>query len=177
SVPAQSGEATCTASGALALANPGSRTSTVGTATSLTLSATGGTTPYTFSATGLPPGLSINASSGVISGTPTTAGTSSVTATATDSPTPPHATPSQTFTWTVNPAGSCSSPGQKIVNPGFESGNTPWTATAGVLGNTSGQTAHTGTKYAWLDGYGTTHTDTLSQSVTLPAGCSSYTLS
>jgi hypothetical protein len=46
-----------------------------------------------------------------------------------------------------------------------------------VLGNTSGQTAHSGTRYAWLDGYGTTHTDTLSQSVTLPAGCSSYTLS
>jgi hypothetical protein len=46
-----------------------------------------------------------------------------------------------------------------------------------VLGNTSGQTAHSGTKYAWLDGYGTTHTDTLSQSVTLPSGCSSYTLS
>ena len=46
-----------------------------------------------------------------------------------------------------------------------------------MLGNTSGQTAHSGTRYAWLDGYGTTHTDTLSQSVTLPAGCSSYTLS
>jgi aminopeptidase S len=27
-----------------------------------------------------------------------------------------------------------------------------------------------------LDGYGTTHTDTLSQSVTLPAGCASYSL-
>jgi aminopeptidase S len=50
-------------------------------------------------------------------------------------------------------------------------------AAAGVLGNTSGQTAHSGTQYAWLDGYGRTHTDTLSQSVTLPAGCSSYTLS
>ena len=88
------------------------------------------------------------------------------------------ATASQTFNWTVNPAGSCSSPGQKLVNPGFENGNSPWTATAGVLGNTSGQTAHSGTKYAWLDGYGRTHTDTLTQaSIVLPAGCSSYTLS
>src|SRR6185436_16713017 len=43
--------------------------------------------------------------------------------------------------------------------------------------NTSGQTAHSGTRYAWIDGYGTTHTDTLSQSVTIPAGCTSYTLS
>jgi hypothetical protein len=30
---------------------------------------------------------------------------------------------------------------------------------------------------AWLDGYATTHTDTLSQTVTLPAGCTTYTLS
>jgi zinc metalloprotease ZmpA len=177
SVPAQTGEATCTGPTTLTLANPGNRSSTVGTATSLTLAASGGTTPYTFTATGLPAGLSINASTGVISGTPTTAGTSSVTATVTDSATPTHATASVTFSWTVTPPGTCGSPGQKLVNPGFESGNTPWTATAGVLGNTSGQTAHSGTRYAWLDGYGTTHTDTLSQSVTLPAGCTNYTLS
>jgi hypothetical protein len=63
------------------------------------------------------------------------------------------------------------------VNPGFESGNAPWSATAGVLGNTSGETAHSGTMYAWLDGYGTTHTDTLSQSVALPSGCTTYTFS
>src|SRR5256714_286061 len=178
SVPAQAGDPTCTGGSTLALVNPGSQTSTVGTAASLSLSASGGTTPYTFSATGLPAGLSLNASTGVISGTPTTAGTSTVTATVTDSATPTHGTASTTFTWTVNPDGTgCSSPGQKLGNPGFEAGNAPWSATAGVLGNTSGQTAHSGTRYAWLDGYGTTHTDTLSQSVTLPAGCSSYTLS
>jgi len=44
-------------------------------------------------------------------------------------------------------------------------------------GSFAGQTAHSGTRFAWLDGYGVTHTDTLSQSVTLPAGCSNYTLS
>src|SRR5213076_976736 len=55
---------------------------------------------------------------------------------------------------------------------------TPWTATAGVVNpNGAGETAHSGSWYAWLDGYGTTHTDTLSQTVTLPAGCSSYMLS
>jgi hypothetical protein len=157
----------------LSVNNPGNQTGTVGVAVSLTVTASGGTTPYSFSATGLPAGLSISGS-GVISGTPTTAGTSSVTVNVADSAS--H-TASTSFSWTINPAGSCSSPGQKLVNPGFESGNTPWSATAGVLGNTSGQTAHSGTRYAWLDGYGTTHTDTLSQSVALPSGCTTYTFS
>ena len=43
--------------------------------------------------------------------------------------------------------------------------------------NGAGETAHSGSWYAWLDGYGTTHTDTLSQTVTVPSGCTSYTLS
>ena len=38
--------------------------------------------------------------------------------------------------------------------------------------NGAEQPAHSGSWDAWLDGYGTTHTDTLSQSVTIPAGCS-----
>ncbi|HCT75010.1 MAG TPA: peptidase S8, partial [Micromonosporaceae bacterium] len=86
--------------------NPGNQTGTVGTAATLNNSATGGTAPYTWSATGLPAGLSISTSSGQITGTPTTAGTSNVTVTATDSSSPAK-TGSASFTWTVNTTGTC----------------------------------------------------------------------
>jgi hypothetical protein len=83
---------------------------------------------------------------------------------------PPSPTPGPTATPvpTPTPGGSCS--GQLLINPGFESGSTGWSATSGVI-NTDGAYSHSGAGYAWLDGYGTTHTDTLSQSVTVKAGC------
>ncbi|MEV4318777.1 M4 family metallopeptidase [Actinocrispum sp. NPDC049592] len=170
SVPAQSGDPTCTPSGGqVTVTNPGNQSSTVGTPVSLTLQATGGTAPYTWTASGLPAGLSIS-SGGVISGTPTTQGTSNVTVTATDSSNPAK-TGTASFSWTVSPTGgNCS--GQKLLNPGFESGNNgQWTTTAGVVDNSSGQAAHSGSWKAWLNGYGTTHTDSAAQSVAIPAGC------
>jgi Putative Ig domain len=59
---------------------------TVGMAYSATLEATGGTTPYSWSKSSgsLPAGLTLNASTGAISGTPTTSGTSSFTVKVTD---------------------------------------------------------------------------------------------
>lgn len=64
--------------------SPGTQNATAGTAiTPLTMKAAGGTTPYTWKAVDLPAGLTIS-DAGVVSGTPTTAGTSKVTVTATD---------------------------------------------------------------------------------------------
>jgi hypothetical protein len=65
---------------------------------------------------------------------------------------------------------------QLLLNPGFESGNVNWIATAGVITNSASQAAHGGTWKAWLDGYGTTHTDTLRQSVTIPSTATTATL-
>jgi hypothetical protein len=164
--------------GAVTVSNPGNQTSTVGTATSVQVSASdtaGGNLSY--SATGLPNGLSINASSGLISGTPTATGTSNVTVTATDSTGP---TGSTSFSWTVNTGGGgggCTS-AQLLGNPGFETGTAaPWTASTSVIADNSKEPPHSGTWDAWLDGYGKATTDTLSQTVTLPTGCSSYQLS
>jgi len=69
-------------------------------------------------------------------------------------------------------------PGAELLaNRGFESGNVTWVATAGVITNSTGQTPRTGSWYAWLDGYGTTHTDTLYQQITVPSSATSVTLS
>ncbi len=46
-----------------------------------------------------------------------------------------------------------------------------------IASNADGETAHSGTHYAWLDGYGVPHVDTLSQQVTIPSGCVSSVLS
>lgn len=54
------------------------------TAVSTTMAATGGRSPYSWSATGLPTGLSINSSSGLISGTPSANGTFNATVKVTD---------------------------------------------------------------------------------------------
>ncbi|SFF55008.1 Zn-dependent metalloprotease [Actinacidiphila alni] len=154
--------------------NPGAKSTVVNTAASLQIQASttnGGA--LTYSATGLPTGLSINASSGLISGTPTATGTYNVTVTAKDST---NATGTASFTWTITSSGggTCTA-SQLVTNPGFESGATGWTQSAGVIDNSTSAPAHSGSYKAWLDGYGTTHTDTLSQSVTIPSTCTNAT--
>ena len=89
--------------GAVSVTNPGSQTSTVNQPASLQIKASSGTAgALSYAASGLPAGLSVNASTGLISGTPTATGSKSVTVTVTDAA---KKTGTATFTWTVNPAG------------------------------------------------------------------------
>ena len=60
--------------------------------------------------------------------------------------------------------------GQLLLNPGFESGNVDWSTTADVITDDSAY-AYQGSWLAWLDGYNSPETDTLSQTVAIPAGC------
>jgi acetylxylan esterase len=95
---------TTTTGNQVTVTNPGNQTSTTGSAASVQIHATdsGSGQTLTYAASGLPAGLSINSSTGLISGTPTTAGTSSVTVTATDGT---GASGNTSFTWTVNSSG------------------------------------------------------------------------
>jgi hypothetical protein len=104
---------------------------------------------------------------------PTGLGTPNGTAAFTGSTSPsPSPTPTPTPTPTPAPAP------QLLGNPGFESGSAaPWSSTAGVVDGSTVQPAHSGSWKAWLDGYGARHTDTLSQSVTIPSTAKTATFS
>jgi hypothetical protein len=86
------------------LIQPANQSSMLNSSVSLALSATDPEAAMlTFSAAGLPPGLSIGAASGVIAGTPSVKGTYQVTATVSDGA----LSASRMFTWTiVEPAGT-----------------------------------------------------------------------
>jgi len=125
---------------------PGNQTSTAGTAiAALTLTATGGSSTYTWadpSAT-LPPGLGISPA-GIVSGTPTAAGTAAVRLTVTDSG---GRTATVTFTWTVLTPVTAQAPGNQTSTVGTAITALTLTATGGSGG------------YTWTD-----------PSRTLPAG-------
>ncbi len=95
---------TGTTSGGLAVATATLPAGTVNTAYSATLLATGGLPPYTWSTSGsLPTGLTVNATSGAISGTPSASGVFNFTATVQDVN---HGSASQMLSITINGTGT-----------------------------------------------------------------------
>ena len=107
---------------ALVLGGVASQTTTEGTAiTPIDLSASGGTAPYAFAISGEPAG--VTEAGGVITGTPTAAGSFSVTVTVTDSGSPEQ-TASGTFAMTVATPVTPPPSGVTITNPAV-SGTVP----------------------------------------------------
>lgn len=90
------------------------------------------------------------------------------------------ATGATTYSWTIAPASSCTR-AQLLQDPGFESGltQTAWAVTPRVINGPDdpNEPPHSGAWDAWLNGYSLTHTDTLSQTVTIPSTCTTAALS
>ncbi|GGS43774.1 S8 family serine peptidase [Actinokineospora fastidiosa] len=103
--------------GEVEVVNPGNQSGKVGVAVSLQVKATASTPEATLShaASGLPAGLSVNSASGLISGTPTAAGTSNVTVTVTDSA---GKRGTAQFTWTVTAANGGGT--VTVADPGYQ---------------------------------------------------------
>ncbi|MFJ9343869.1 M28 family peptidase [Streptomyces sp. NPDC101733] len=159
-------------------ANPGgSATSTVNTTT-----VSGAAQTVALSVSGAPSGVSASLSpTSVQSGQSSTlsvqvgasAAQGTYTLTVTGNGTVAHST---TYTLTVGGGGGTCTPRQVVANGGFESGASPWSATSGVITNQAGQAPHAGSYMAWLNGWGSQHTDGASQALTVPSGCSTYQL-
>jgi uncharacterized membrane protein len=154
-----------------------------GTATITSTVGSGFNSTVTLSATGLPSGATATFSpssfaapgSGssnlsIAAGASTPPGSYNVTVTGTGG--------GQTHTTAINL--NVTTAQQLLANPGFENGSgspAPWTVSSGVIDNSGFEAPHTGSWKAWLDGYGSTHTDTLLQSVSIPSTATTATLS
>jgi Zn-dependent metalloprotease len=144
---------------------PNSITVAPGGTASFSVAASGGTAPYSYK--WYRNGTQITgATSATYSFTAQTADNGAVfNAVVSDSSSPVKTATSNNATLTVG----STPPNELVVNGSFESGTSPWAGNTGVIGNYSGQTAYDGTRFAWLGGNGTTATETLYQSVTIPS--------
>src|SRR5712691_12178135 len=160
---------------------PGTQTSGLATTVTKHLSATSSASaPITnWSATGLPPGLSINSKNGKVTGTPPVTGTFSVTVKATDTvASNVHNSGQASFSWIITSKAPPVCGKQLIGNGGFESGTSPWSATSGVrIANAKATPAFAGKWLARLGGRTAPRKDTLSQKVTIQPSCGTATLS
>jgi hypothetical protein len=108
-----------------------------------TVAASGGTAAYTWSATGLPAGLTINSGTGAITGLPTAAGTFTVVVTVKDSAAQ-QATTTKTYTLVINAA-----PAITTTNTSFKS-NKSLNFTLAATGGTAPLTWSMSGAPAWI---------------------------
>ncbi|MFG2388543.1 M4 family metallopeptidase [Streptomyces lavendulae] len=155
------------------LTSPGNQVSTTTTPVDLQIRAVTGNpgAALTYAAAALPDGLTLDTSTGAITGTPTADGSTTVTLTAKDST---GAFDVVSFAWLVYTPGNCTTT-QVLGNPGFESGPKAWSANgkgaALITDDNSWLPARTGSWKALLGGHGSSATDTLTQTVFVPYEC------
>jgi subtilisin family serine protease len=114
-------------------------------------------------------GFTVNSSTQITASVPNCSSTGTISVTTAGGT----ATSAGTFTVTGCGGGAQ----QLLLNPGFESGNNgQWVVTSGVIDSSTGRPARSGSWKAWLDGYGTTHTDSVYQQVTIPSTATTATL-
>ena len=165
--------------GATTIVQGNAGTSTISTAVSggfnaaIALAASGQPTGTTvaFSPTSIAAPGSGSSTMTITVGAGTATGTYTITVTGTGG--------GKTHTTTVSLTVASSAAQQLLGNPGFENGSTspaPWVPTSGVINNSTSEPPHSGSWDAWMNGYGTTHTDTLYQQVTIPSTATTATL-
>jgi prepilin-type N-terminal cleavage/methylation domain-containing protein len=115
------------------LTSPGDQLSRTSTAVSLSVIATGGVQPLVWSASGLPPGLGIDTSTGLISGTTSAAARAltPVTVTIVDKSTPAQSV-SVTFGWRVATLPTIGDPGAQTIANGVDAAGFTLSASGGT---------------------------------------------
>lgn len=149
---------------------------TAGTAWSQTLTATGGTAPYTWSSTALPPGITLSASSGTLSGTPSASGSYSFQATATDAR---GATGTASYTLSVSAAAPVASDSAATVAANSSGNSLPLSLSGGAATSLSivappshGSATVSGTGITYTPAAGYSGSDSLTYTASNSSGTS-----
>jgi Zn-dependent metalloprotease len=153
---------------------PSSVTVAAGSVASFSVTATGGTAPYTYQWMRNGANIAGATSAGYSLTAQTTDNGAVFSVKVTDSATTPTTATSTGATLTV----SSGTPTERVTNGGFESGITGWSGTTGVIGSWvgTGEVPYEGSNFAYLGGNGTTASETITQAAVIPSTATSASL-